>query len=126
MNQQALGDYLEMAARERMQLGGLDCVRFVIGGILAGWGKDFRDCLRYQCRRSAVMQLREDGGLREAFSKVLGEPVPRHELEPGDIAYFPDGFVGLVLPGYIAVKYRRTIMRVPLERCGQGWKWARS
>lgn len=108
------------------KLGGLDCVRFVIEGIWVGWGKDFSECLRYNSRREAVTQLREDGGLYQAFASVLGEAVPRHELTTGDIAYFPDSFVGLVMPGYIAVKLRKTIIRVPMERCAQGWKWDRS
>jgi len=72
-----------------------------------------------------VAKIREDGGLYEAFARVLGEAVPRSELLPGDIAYFPDEFVGLVMPGYIAVKYRRTIHRVPFERCAQGFQWDR-
>lgn len=125
MNTAALRTFFDESASRDSVLGGFDCVRFVIEAIRIGWGKDFRRCLRYDCRRSAVNQLREDGGLRDAFSKVLGEPVARSELEPGDIAYFPDGFVGLVMTTYIAVKYRSTVYRVGFDSCAEGWKWDR-
>jgi len=125
VNVTALRSYFSEVSTRPSVLGELDCVRFVIESIRIGWGRDFRDCLRYQCRRSAVAQLREDGGLYDAFARVLGEAVPRSELIPGDIAYFTDSFVGLMMPEYIAVKYRRTIYRVPFEHCGQGFKWDR-
>ena len=87
-------------------------------------------CIRYTCRREAVTQLRADGGLRAAFSAVLGEPVPGSSLTPGDIAYVVDPgtgtqAVGLVLPDCVAVKVRRTVARLPRAFCHEGWTWDR-
>lgn len=129
-NLPALRAYLATAALTPAELGKLDCVRFVIEAIRAGWGQDFRGCLRYECRHSAVVQLREDHGLRSAFCKVLGEPIPAAELVPGDIAYVRDAktgtrAVGLVLFDTVVVKVGRTIARVPLAYCDEGWTWAR-
>jgi len=130
VNVPALAAYLDRAATVPARLGGFDCVRFVIEGIRVGWGEDFRGCLRYACRREAVEQLRGAGGLRANFCAVLGDPVAAAGLQPGDIAYLSDpetgtAAVGLVLPGYVAVKVGRTIARVPLDRVAEGWTWAR-
>lgn len=122
MNQRALSEYFNSQAGVRSNLGGLDCVRFVIEALEAGWGIDCRDVLGYHDRRSAVDRLRIAGGLEAAFTAELGEPMPPAELRPGDIAYFIDPAVGLVMPGYIAVKLRGSVGRIPLQFADKGWR----
>lgn len=126
MNRIALANYFEEVAATPSNLGGLDCVRFVIESIYYGWGADFRDVLGYSDRRSAVERLRIAGGLEQSFTDEFGEPVAAVNLRPGDIAYFEDPAIGLVMPGYVAVKFSRTIGRVSLQFVSKGWQWVRS
>lgn len=121
MDEIAIRDYFERAHGMRSALGDLDCVRFTIEGIFYGWGIDYREILGYQDRRTAIDRLRIAGGLQQAFTDELGDPVDVDELLPGDIAYFDDPAVGLVMPGYIAVKYRSTIFRAPRQFARCGW-----
>jgi len=121
VDSQALRDYFLEVHSEPAKFGSLDCVRFVIDGIQRGWGVDYRGILGYQDRKSACERLRISCGLKQAFTDELGEPIYVHELIPGDIAYFDDPMVGLVMDGYIAVKYRRTIVRTPMLLAACGW-----
>ena len=114
MNTVALSEYFETAAQQRAEFGHLDCVRFVVDAMYVGWDRDYRDVLQYSDRRSAVKRLRDAGGLQEAFIDALGEPVAASELRPGDIAWFSDPAVGLVLENCIVVKMRKTIVRMRL------------
>lgn len=114
------------------RLGVVDCTTFVVEALLVGWGVDYRDCLRYWDRRSAVRQLREEGGLHKAFFQRLGPTVPASFLEEGDIVYFHSpATVGLVLEAmdgkYAAVKGHNQIIRAELVHGLNGWrvpKWA--
>ena len=127
MNQKALTKYFNATVAQPACLGRLDCVRFVAEALKAGWGIDHLDVLRYSDRRTAVKRLRELGGLENAVSSVLGEPVNPADLRPGDVAYFLEPSIGLVMPGYVAVKFRQTIVRVPLQFAARGWwTWVRS
>lgn len=133
MNIEALSAYLQVAARAPAKFGGLDCVRFVSECLRIGWDRDFTHMLQYHDRRSAVDRLRRDGGLIEAMIAVFGQDIPISDLEPGDIACFPDPTIGIILPSFlggqpaiIAVKFRRTILRLPLSAARSGWKtWVR-
>ena len=127
LDHNALSKYLADAAGRRSKLGEYDCVRFVIEALYAGWRVDYRNILGYQDRRTVIDRLRIAGGLEQAFTDELGPPVNPADLLPGDIAYFQDPAVGLVMPGYIAVKVRSTIGRVPLQFANKGWHaWVRS
>lgn len=127
MNRNALSKYFANASDAPFVFGKLDCVRFVIEAIHVGWGKDFRDILGYSDRGSACTRLRLAGGLEQAFTDELGEPVSPVELIAGDIAYFEDPGVGLVMENYVAVKIGTTIGRVPLQFVSKGWKtWVQS
>lgn len=126
MNHRAIAEYFNSQASTRSSLGDYDCVRFVIEALRVGWGVDYRAMLGYDDRRSAVDRLRLAGGLEGAFTREFGEPIAPAELLPGDVAYFEDPAVGLVMPGYIAVKLRGSIGRVPLQFASKGWRvWAR-
>ena len=122
MNAEALHDYLARTAGQPARLGTLDCVRFVAEALHVGWGRDYRDLLHYSDRKSAVTQLRQAGGLYEAVCQALGQDIPVTDLEPGDIAWFPDPCIGLILPDCIAVKYRSTVLRAPRNAAYSGWK----
>lgn len=122
MNSKALSQYFNECSSVKSTLGHFDCVRFVIEGILVGWEKDFTPFLGYKDRRSAVDRLRIAGGLDEAFTAEFGEPLKPTELIPGDVAYFPEAVVGLVLPDYVAVKLRGSIGRIPLRFVEKGWR----
>jgi len=122
MDRAALSKYFEATATKPAALGGLDCVRFVIDALYVGWRVDYRDILGYQDRRTAIDRLRIAGGLEAAFTAELGDPIEAEELSPGDIAFFNDPAIGLVMPGYVAVKFHRTIGRVPLYCAAKGWR----
>ena len=121
MRVERLAAYLEGCASQPARLGHLDCVRFVAGGLVAGWDRDFHDLLGYEDRRSAVARLRKAGGLYAAISTEFGPPVPAEELKPGDIAYYADPAIGLVLPNCCVLKIYRTIARVPRSSAACGW-----
>ena len=122
MDADALSDYLSEAAQRPAALGRFDCVRFVAEGLAVGWGRDFRDRLGYSDRRSAVDRLRAAGGLYDAVCSELGQDLPISELRAGDIAYFPDPSIGLVLRDRIVLKAYRTILHVPLLAARSGWR----
>ena len=127
MNKSALSTYFADAAIADSVFGKLDCVRFVIEALYVGWGTDFRDVLGYSDRKTACARLRLSGGLEQAFTDELGDPVAPTELKTGDIAYFEDPGVGLVMDSYVAVKFGNTIGRVPLQFVSKGWKtWVQS
>lgn len=128
----ALGEYLALQAQLPQRLGVVDCTTFVVEALLVGWGIDYREALEYSDRRSAVRQLRREGGLHGAFFKRLGPTVPASLLEEGDIVYFPKpATVGLVLDAmdgkYAAVKGHKQIIRAELVHGLNGWRvprWA--
>ncbi len=122
MNVWALHKYLIAAAARPSVFGRYDCVCFVFEAIREGWDRDYLTRLDYYGRRSAVDRLRAAGGLDEAISEHLGQDIPMSDLSPGDIAWLPPANIGLIMPDYIAVKYRRTILRVPLSEARSGWK----
>ncbi len=122
VNVEALAGYMATAAVKPARLGSHDCVSFVFEGIREGWSLDLLDKLRYQGRRGAVERLRAAGGLYEAISEHLGQDLPMCELKAGDIAWLPPSNIGLIMDGYVAVKYHRTLLRVPIGSVASGWK----
>jgi len=122
MNVWALHKYLIAAAARPAKFGKFDCVSFVFEALREGWNRDYLIRLQYDGRRSAVDRLRAAGGLDEAISEHLGQDIPMSDLDVGDIAWLPPSNIGLIMPDYIAVKYRRTILRVPLSEARSGWK----
>ena len=125
MNIPALQDYFAKVAPLRQRFGVYDCCTFVVDALLIGWDRDFRDALGYWDRRTAVKRLRAADGLRAAFSQVLG---PEHliaEAPPGSVVYLQEGrfkSVGIIMPGYFAVKANRCIHRFVLEPQYTGWR----
>lgn len=125
MNIPALQDYFATVAPLRQRFGVYDCCVFTVDALLIGWDRDFRDALGYFDRRSAVQRLRSAGGLRDAYTAVLGPEQLIAEAPPGSIAYFDEGrtqCVGVVMDGYIAVKANRCIHRFALEPQRTGWR----
>jgi hypothetical protein len=121
MNHEKLSHYLADAADAPARLGHHDCVSFVFEGIREGWDRDLIHKLEYQGRRGAIDRLRAAGGLYDAICEHLGQDVPICELEPGDVAWLPPTNIGLIMDNYIAVKWRRTVLRVPIETAATGW-----
>ena len=122
MNVWALHKYMIAAAARPSVFGRYDCVSFVFEALAEGWNRDYLTLLNYDDRRSAVDRLRAAGGIYDGISKHLGQDIPMSDLEVGDIAWLPPSNIGLIMPEYIAVKYRRTILRVPLSEARSGWK----
>ncbi len=91
--------------------------------VFVGWGRDYRSILQYHDRRSAVDRLRVLGGLRGACNHAMGPMLAIDELEPGDVVWFDKPkSIGLLMPGYIAVKAGRTVHRFEIDPRMQGWK----
>lgn len=125
MNRLALHRYLESAASSPQVLGRCDCVTFAVDVLRIGWGRDLSGSLGYSDRRSAVQRLRDAGGLEDAVTEVLGEPVPGDELVPGDFVFFPmrgQRTIGVLLDGFVVVRGHRTIHRVHVPRNAIGWR----
>jgi len=122
LNIHALSKYLAEAAQKPARLGHHDCVSFVFEGIREGWDIDLLDKLKYKGRRGAVDRLRAAGGLYDAICEHMGQDIPMCDLKPGDVAWLPPSNIGLVMEDYIAVKWRRTILRVPLDTAVSGWR----
>jgi hypothetical protein len=122
MNVEALSRYMTEAADKPARLGHHDCVSFVFEGIREGWDLDLLDKLKYHGRRGAIDRLRDAGGLYDAICEHLGQDLPLCELIPGDVAWLPPANIGLIMDGYIAVKWRRTVLRVPLDKAASGWR----
>ncbi len=123
MNVDAIRDYFERVAPLPQCFGVYDCCTFVVEVLLYGFDRDFRYALGYGDRRSAVKRLRGAGGLRDAFSGILGAEALCEDYPPGSIAYFDrPAFVGIIMPGYIAVKGNRVIHRFMMEPHRTGWR----
>lgn len=123
MNVLALQDFFWRESQRKQKLGVVDCVQFVCGAVKAGWDRDYSDILRYSDRRSAVQRLRVLGGLRAACDMAMGEQQPVDELEPGDVIWFDKpNTIGLLMPGYVAVKIGGRIDRYEIEPEMIGWK----
>ncbi len=112
MNIPALHEYFIEQSQQQQKLGVVDCVQFVTGAVFAGWGRDYRDVLQYSDRRSAVTRLRQLGGLKEACVHALGEITIIDDLEPGDVIWYDKpATLGVLMPGYVAVKMGRSVQR---------------
>ncbi len=122
MNVEALAEFLIDSAQRPAKLGSFDCVSFAFEGVKIGWDRDYMDCLGYEDRRSAIDRLQAADGLYDAICEGLGQDLPICELAPGDLAWIPPSLIGLIMPNYIAVKYARTVLRIPLEYANTGWK----
>ena len=123
MNKAALGRFFETQYGQKQELGSIDCVKFVTNAVLIGWERDYRAILQYDDRRSAVKRLRELGGLKAACCHAMGDMHPISELEPGDVVWFDEpATIGLLMPGYVAVKLGSVIHRFQIEPQMKGWK----
>lgn len=123
MNHVALRQFFDRQAPRPQRLGTNDCVTFVMGALLCGWGRDFTADMRYNSRRTAVERLREAGGLEAAFTERFGEPINAMQLPAGSIALLaPQQVVGLVMPSYIAVRRHMHIDRVRVLATYRGWR----
>ncbi len=123
MNVEITRDYFERVAPLPQRFGVYDFFTVVVETLLYGFDRDYRDALRYFDRKSAVARLRGAGGLREAFCDVLGPEQLIFDCPPGSVAYFnTPAFVGIVMPGYIAVKGHHTIHRFMIEDHRTGWR----
>lgn len=126
MNKAALRRYFIEQAEQPQKLGTIDCVKFVCGAVYEGWNRDYSDILGYKDRRTAVNRLRELGGLKAACDMAMGERYPIDELEPGDVVWFDKpATIGLLMPGYIAVKLGSRIDRYVIEPQMMGWRSGR-
>lgn len=123
MNEDALRDYFDEQSGVRQKFGTIDCVKFVANAVRIGWGRNYLGVLQYSDRRSAVARLRELGGLRGACNMAMGEAVSIEELEPGDVVWFDKpATIGLLMPGYVAVKLGKCIHRFQIEKQMTGWR----
>ena len=123
MNIEATRNYFERVSRLPQRFGVYDCCTFVVETLLYGFNRDYRDALRYYDPRSAVRRLRKAGGLRDAFCEVLGPERLISGEVLGSVAYFDrPAFVGIVMPGYIAVKGNKVIHRFLIEPHRTGWR----
>ena len=123
MNERAIRKFFVEQSQIRQKFGTVDCVSFVAQAVVVGWGRVHRDVLQYSDRRSAVDRLRSFGGLRRACNHAMGETFPIDELEPGDVVWFDKpATIGLLMPGYVAVKAGRCIHRLQIEPQMIGWK----
>jgi len=122
MNQAGLRNYFIEQAQAPGRFGTRDCVSFVTNAMLIGWGRNHVDLMQYHDRRSAVNRLRAAGGLRAACCHAWGDVRPVDELEPGDVVYFDKPpTLGLLMPGYVAIRSRRCIHRLQVEPQMMGW-----
>ncbi len=123
MNIEAIQDYFYRVAPFPQKFGTYDCCTFVVETLLIGFDRDFRYALGYKDRRSAVDRLRKIGGLRDAFNDILGPESLCADYPPGSIAYFDrPAYVGIIMPGYIAVKGHGCIHRFIIEPHRTGWR----
>lgn len=123
MNVLALQRFFDDQSQKKQNFGTIDCVSFVAGALLAGWNRDYTGDLQYHNRRSAVNRLRAFGGLRCACDWAFGDQVSIAELGPGDVVWFDKpATIGLLMPGYVAVKLGRSIHRYQIESQMMGWK----
>lgn len=122
VNIPALQEYFWDEAQLKQQFGVHDCVTFVVGALKVGWSRDFTHHLGYHDRKSAVLRLRQAGGLEAAITRVLGPKRPIRDLGPGSIIWFcePDT-VGLLMHDYIAVKYASGILKLDIIDNLEGW-----
>lgn len=126
MNKQALREYFAEQGQTKQKFGTIDCVKFVATAVKIGWGRDYIEDLQYHDRRSAVERLRGAGGLQLATCEVLGDMRPISELEPGDVIWFDrPATLGLLMPGYIAVKWGKTVHRFEIQPQMWGWRSGR-
>ena len=122
MDAVALREYFDRVAGLPVRFGVFDCVVFVAESLRVGWSRDYLSSLAYSDRRSAVARLRRSDGLSLAVSDILGDPIELDHLVAGDIAFIPNpDTLGLVMPGYIAVKGNRTIHRATRDSAIYGW-----
>lgn len=122
MNRAALREYFYEQATLRGRFGTRDCVTFVTSAMLIGWGRDHLGEMQYHDRRSAVDRLRAAGGLKAACCHAWGDARPIDELAPGDVIYFDKPpTLGLLMPGYVAIRSRRCIHRLQIEPQMMGW-----
>lgn len=53
----------------------------------------------------------------------MGDMISIDDLEPGDVIWFDrPASIGLLMPGYVALKMGRTIHRLEIEPRMKGWK----
>lgn len=123
MNRQALREFFNTQVGTKSSLGTIDCVSFVTQAVFVGWGRDYRDVLQYHDRRSAVARLRELGGLKAVCFHILGAMHFVSDLSPGDVIWYDEPpCIGLLMPGYVAVKQGRVINRYETQERMMGWK----
>ncbi len=125
MNIPALQEYFHTAAQQPQRVGTYDCCTFIVEALRVGWDRDFREVLQYYDRRTAVAQLRKEGGLRDACCSVLGPEGLLGDAPAGSVAWMGDldqVCIGLVMPGYIAVKANKVIHRIAMDENRTGWR----
>ncbi len=122
MNYLALREFFNEQCALPQRLGKHDCVLFVLWACKIGFGRDHIAGMRYTDRRSAVRQLREEGGLEGAFTKHFGELKSIDDLDVGDIINLKEiSSVGLLMPGYVVAKGHYQLCRFAIDSNMVGW-----
>ena len=124
MNQLALREFMYEQAPLPQVLGKTDCVTFVTGCILAGWDKNVFEYLEFRDRKSAVVQLRQSGGLLLACREKMGTEEDIAGLPIGSVVYFhtPRPTLGLLMEHFIVVKAHKQILRIKRLEGLKGWR----
>ena len=124
MDTVALRDFFNTQIGTKTCLGTIDCVSFVTEAVKVGWNRDHSGILQYHDRRSAVKRLRELGGLKAACFYAMGDMYFVKDLQPGDVIWYDKPFptLGLLMPGYVAVRQGKVINRHEITDDLMGWR----
>lgn len=107
--------------------GQADCCQLAAFVVDYLTGKDYSAAFEYHSKAQADALIAGHGSLSELVSSVLGPPVPKAELRPGDPVLLDVGGVGALMvylgtENVAGLDLSGRIQRYPLRFCRWGWR----
>jgi len=111
-------------ADEPFKHGKNDCFTFTNALVKEWHGHDFRHLHPYKNKKEALEYIAKNGGIEALIIGTLGYSTRTSLLRDGDVGLVdtPDGpALGFIYDDHILVKYKKTVLKVPLANGLKGW-----
>lgn len=123
-----MNDVINSLADEPFKYGKNDCYTFTSTLVKSWHGKDYTKLHAvYKSKKAADKYIEENGGIEKLTTGTLGYSVPPELCQSGDVVTAQVGHtdkdiaLGFVFNGFGYFKYKKKIIRIPLENCRMGW-----
>ena len=114
-------------ADQPFKIGKCDCFTFT-NALVKEWhgGEGYRHLHPYKNRGEAIYHMHKNLGIENLTVGTLGYPVAAFDCKDGDVVTANTGefdiALGFVYDGHGLFKSKKSVVKIPLKDCRQGWR----